>query len=133
MIAKSALSNANVTGRRSEDNRERARPRFTAVYRNLFLRKTQSFPPRRHCSIRNEINTRRNLRRHPRCHFIIILVIYRRLFTDARAFRVSVSKLSPTFRRVVNSYRYIVAWTRCVQRCFVDEYSPRISQLNSFA
>lgn len=79
MITKSALSNANVTDRRSEDNRERARPRFIAVYRNLFLHKTQSFPPRRRCSITNEINTRRNLRRRPSCYFTIIVV----LFTDA--------------------------------------------------
>lgn len=74
MIAKSALSNANVTDRRSEDNRKRARPRFTVVYFNLFLLKAQSFPSR--CSITNEINIWKNLRR---CQFTIILVS----FTDA--------------------------------------------------
>lgn len=42
---KSALSDANVTYRRrdlAEDNRASAQPRFTAVYRNLFLHQTHS-------------------------------------------------------------------------------------------
>lgn len=85
----------NGPPRRSEDNRGRDLLLFTAIY---FCAK-QSFPPRRRCSIGREINTRRNLHRHPRAVTSSLF----RCCLQTRAFRVSNTKnYHPIFHSIVN-------------------------------